>query len=71
MITIDDRYLGSLATSHDIGKLVAFSNNPEYVTYGILDEIDLTSDEPYTRAGDYSTWRFARRLTKQEVEDLI
>lgn len=64
-----------LSTQQDVGKLVAFFDYPDerYITYGILHEVKTGLDEgyPYIREGDYSSWRYARRLTKQEVEELI
>lgn len=66
----------ALATKEDVGKIVAFFDHPDerYITYGILNEVRTEEfDEcyPYIREGDYSSWRYARRLTQKEVEELI
>lgn len=56
-----------------VGKLVAFFDKPDesFITYGILNEINFNEDHPYIREGDYSHWKYARRLTQEEIEELI
>ena len=69
-----NRYInGQLSTGRDIGKLVAFFDKPDdsFITYGILYEVHLDEDYPYIREGDYSHWKYARRLTQKEIEELI
>lgn len=72
-ININDKDINRLVTGRDIGKLVAFMDNPEgnFITYGILYEVHLGEDFPYVRKGDFSQWRYARRLTKEEIEELL
>jgi hypothetical protein len=71
-ININDKDINRLATGRDIGKLVAFTDNPDsYVTYGILEEVNLTEDSPYLRKGDYSHWKFARTLNDSEIRSLL
>lgn len=62
-----------LATERDVGKLVAFSDKPDehFIAYGILNDINLNMEFPYIRKGDYSHWKYARRLTQKEIEELI
>lgn len=62
----------TLATGKDIDKLVVFTDDPssDYKTYGILYDVDLREDLPYVRKGDFSQWRYARRLTTEEVMEL-
>lgn len=62
----------NLATASDIGKLVCFYDNvnPLYYTYGILNEFNPTEDFSYIRKGDFSSWRYARRLTPEEIKEL-
>ena len=62
-----------LATPQDVGKLVAFFDHLEqdYIVYGVLFEIHSKENRPYVREGDYSEWKYARRLTQKEKETLI
>ena len=61
-----------LATASDVGKLVCFYDNvnPLYYTYGILNEVIPTEDFSYIKEGDFSHWKYARRLTQEEIKEL-
>lgn len=62
----------NLANKDDIDKLCIFFDNPctVYPAYGILYEVSPGEVSPYVRAGDYSRWQYARRLTKEEIKEL-
>lgn len=60
-----------LATTSDVGKLVCFYDNPKGDKYfGILYEVISQEDSPYIRGGDFSAWKYARRLTPKEIKEL-
>lgn len=58
------------ATEADIGKLCYFWDD-EFKGYGILTHKDVVGGKPYYLADDNSTYDHCRRLTKQEIEELI
>lgn len=60
------------ATEQDIGKLCYFwDEEEEYRGYGILTLKDIAGDKPYYIADYNTTYEHCRRLTKQEIEELI
>ena len=72
-ININDKDINRLVTGRDIGKLVAFTDNPEgnFITYGTLEDVNLDLPYPYIRKEDYSSWRFARTLNDSEIRSLL
>ena len=68
---LNEKIPNNLATASDVGKLVCFYDNPKGERYfGILHEVISTEDSPYIRGGDYSHWKYARRLTQEEIKEL-
>lgn len=58
------------ATEADIGKLCYFWDD-EFKGYGILTHKDIAGGKPYYIADGNTTYDHCRRLTKQEIEELI
>lgn len=59
------------ATEQDIGKICAFWDNDGRKTYGLLSDLIIEESEDRKYGNVYgSRWTHARRLTKQEIEEL-
>ena len=59
------------ATEADIGKLCAFWDYKEEIRYGRLDRIINQGKMTFYSLEDIRDYCHARRLTKQEIEELI
>ena len=60
------------ATEADLGKLCYFwDDDGEYKGYAILTLKDIAGGKPYYIADGTTTYDHCRRLTKQEIEELI
>ena len=61
------------ATEADVGKLCVFWNDVNRIHYGVLTFIGYCREKPYyTRNNvDGSTFNHCRKLTKQEIKELI
>lgn len=60
------------ATEADVGKLCYFwDDNGEYKGYAILSLKDVAGGKPYYIADGTTTYDHCRRLTKQEIDELI
>lgn len=60
------------ATEADIGKLCYFwDDDEEFKGYAILTLKDVVGGKPYYIADGNTTYDHCRRLTKQEIEDII
>ena len=60
------------ATEADIGKLCYFwDDDEEFKGYAILTLKDVAGGKPYYIADGNTTYEHCRRLTKQEIEELL
>ena len=60
------------ATEADIGKLCYFwDDDEEFKGYAILTFKDIVGGKPYYIADGNTTYDHCRRLTKQEIEEII
>ena len=60
------------ATEADIGKLCYFwDDDEEFKGYAILTLKDVVGGKPYYIADGNTTYNHCRRLTKQEIEEII
>jgi hypothetical protein len=60
------------ATEQDVGKICAFWDNDGSKVYGLLSDLIIEESEDRKYGCVYGNrWAHARRLTRQEIEELI
>ena len=61
------------ATEADVGKLCVLWNDVKHIYYGVLAYIGHSREMPYyaTNVDGGTTFNHCRRLTKQEIEELV